>query len=172
MHERTVRTVVESPVGPVTMTAVDGRLAGLFMGTPAGGPAAVAPARPGGRDRAVLAEAAAQLEAYFAGRLTAFDLPLALAGTPFQQRVWTELQAVPYGTTVSYGELAERIGRPTAARAVGAANGRNPIGIVVPCHRVLGAAGRLVGYAGGLDRKRFLLDLERGAPARTAAGAG
>jgi methylated-DNA-[protein]-cysteine S-methyltransferase len=102
----------------------------------------------------------AQLEAYFAGRLQEFDLPLAPQGTRFQQSVWEELGRIPYGTTLSYGELARRIGLPNAARAVGMANGRNPIGIVVPCHRVIGANGTLVGYGGGLERKVTLLDWE------------
>jgi methylated-DNA-[protein]-cysteine S-methyltransferase len=111
--------------------------------------------------QSVFAEAARQLEAYFDGRLTEFELPLAPAGTPFQLAVWTELLRIPYGETMTYGELAERLGRPSAARAVGAANGRNPISIVVPCHRLVGASGGLTGYGGGVDRKRRLLDLER-----------
>jgi methylated-DNA-[protein]-cysteine S-methyltransferase len=104
-----------------------------------------------------------QLLEYFAGRRTEFDLRLSMAGTPFQESVWRALQEIPYGETISYGELARRIGRPADARAVGTANGRNPIAVVVPCHRVIGADGRLVGYGGGLERKRLLLDLEAGA---------
>ena len=104
-----------------------------------------------------------QLVEYFAGHRTDFDLRLSIAGTPFQERVWRALQDIPYGETISYGELARRIGQPEEARAVGAANGRNPISIVVPCHRVIGADGKLVGYGGGLERKRLLLDLEAGA---------
>jgi methylated-DNA-[protein]-cysteine S-methyltransferase len=104
----------------------------------------------------------AQLNQYFAGERTAFDLPVVLHGTPFQLRVWAALQEIPYGTTVSYGELARRIGRPLGSRAVGLANGRNPVSIIVPCHRVIGADGSLTGYGGGLDRKRLLLDLEGG----------
>ena len=113
-------------------------------------------------EAAPFAEAKRQLAAYFAGRLTAFDLPLAPQGTPFQRRVWDELRRVPHGQTVSYGELARRIGSPTACRAVGAANGRNPLCIIVPCHRVVGANGKLIGYAGGMPRKEALLALERG----------
>jgi methylated-DNA-[protein]-cysteine S-methyltransferase len=119
-------------------------------------------------DDGVLAEARAQLSAYFAGERTTFDLPLAPVGTPFQQRVWGELRRIPYAETVSYGELANRLGSPGASRAVGLANGRNPIAIVVPCHRVIGADGTLTGYAGGLERKRALLDLERKASAGSA----
>ena len=103
-----------------------------------------------------------QLESYFARRLEEFDLELAPEGTSFQRRVWDELLRIPYGETLSYGELARRLGRPDAARAVGAANGANPLPIVIPCHRVIGADGRLVGYGGGLEIKRTLLDLEQG----------
>jgi methylated-DNA-[protein]-cysteine S-methyltransferase len=109
----------------------------------------------------VLGEARRQLTAYFAGQLTEFDLPLAPAGTPFQQRVWEGLRSIPYATTMSYGELATKLGSPSASRAVGLANGRNPIAVVVPCHRVIGVNGTLTGYAGGLERKKALLDLER-----------
>jgi methylated-DNA-[protein]-cysteine S-methyltransferase len=103
-----------------------------------------------------------QLDAYFAGTLRVFTLPLAPTGTPFQLRVWSALREIPYGETISYAELARRVGDPKAVRAVGAANGRNPLPIVVPCHRVVGADGSLVGFGGGLDVKRALLDLERG----------
>jgi methylated-DNA-[protein]-cysteine S-methyltransferase len=104
-----------------------------------------------------------QLDDYFAGRRTAFDVPLAMTGSAFQRRVWSELQKIPYGGSISYGKLAERIGIPSAARAVGTANGLNPIALIVPCHRVIGADGSLTGFGGGLERKRFLLDLEAGA---------
>jgi methylated-DNA-[protein]-cysteine S-methyltransferase len=114
------------------------------------------------RDRGALREPAEQLEAYFAGELREFDLPLAPQGTPFQREVWSALREIPYGGTTSYGELAASVGRPHAARAVGAANGRNPIAVVIPCHRVIGASGALTGYGGGLGRKRLLLDLEAG----------
>lgn len=108
-------------------------------------------------------EAIAQLEAYFAGERRRFDLPLAPEGTPFQREVWSALTAIPYGETISYGELARRLGRPAASRAVGAANGQNPIPIVIPCHRVIGADGSLTGFGGGLAIKRRLLDFEAGA---------
>ena len=104
-----------------------------------------------------------QLTEYFAGERQRFELPLAPEGTPFQQRVWRELQAIPYGVTISYGQLAARIGQPTASRAVGLANGSNPLAIVIPCHRVIGANGTLTGYGGGLPIKERLLALERGA---------
>jgi methylated-DNA-[protein]-cysteine S-methyltransferase len=109
------------------------------------------------RDEALLKRPRARLQAYFAGELRDFELPLAAAGTPFQQSVWRALCDIPYGETISYGELARRIGQPKAARAVGLANGQNPIAIVVPCHRVIGADGSLTGYGGGLERKRWLL---------------
>lgn len=112
------------------------------------------------RDPAALAPAVEQLRAYFGGELRAFDLPLRLTGTPFQQTVWAELRRIPYGETISYAELARRVGDPKAARAVGSANGRNPVGVVVPCHRVIAADGTLGGYGWGLDRKRWLLDHE------------
>lgn len=107
-------------------------------------------------------EAARQLEAYFARRRTAFELPLAPQGSPFQQRVWEELRRIPYGETVSYGELAKRIGQPTASRAVGAANGANPIPIIIPCHRAVGGDGSMTGFGGGVALKRMLLALEAG----------
>src|SRR5205085_10571542 len=107
------------------------------------------------------AAAIAQLRAYFRGESTAFDVPLELRGTPFQRRVWASLCTIPYGETVTYGALAQRLGTPSAARAVGLANGRNPVGIIVPCHRVVGSDGSLTGYGGGLDRKRRLLEFER-----------
>ena len=110
----------------------------------------------------------AQLVEYFAGERTSFDLPLAPTGSDFQQKVWAALRTIPYGDTWSYGRLAEAIGQPGAARAVGLANGRNPISIVVPCHRVVGSSGKLTGYAGGVERKAFLLDLERGSAEQPA----
>lgn len=109
---------------------------------------------------AVFKETARQLKGYFAGSLKQFDLPLAAAGTPFQMRVWKALCDVPYGETASYGEIAEKIGKPTASRAVGMANGRNPISIIIPCHRIIGSSGKLIGYGGGLNRKTKLLQLE------------
>ena len=111
-------------------------------------------------DQGVLDEAREQLQAYFKGRRQRFTLPVTPEGTPFQQRVWRELQEIPWGTTTTYREIAERLGQPAAVRAVGHANGRNPIAIVIPCHRVVGANGRLTGYAGGIATKRRLLQLE------------
>ena len=111
-------------------------------------------------DPAWFTEILGQLDAYFAGRLTEFDIPVKLDGTEFQRRVWSQLQAIPYGETISYGELARRVGSPKASRAVGLANGRNPVTIIVPCHRVIGSNGKLTGYGGGLDRKTWLLDHE------------
>jgi methylated-DNA-[protein]-cysteine S-methyltransferase len=113
-------------------------------------------------DPPAFAEAEAQLRSYFAGERTTFDLPLAPRGTPFQLRVWEALREIPYGETATYGELAAAVGKPSAVRAVGAANGSNPIAVIVPCHRVIGADGTLTGYGGGLERKRILLDLEAG----------
>lgn len=112
------------------------------------------------RDPSRLAEAGSQFAAYFRGELIDFDLPLDATGTAFQKRVWSALEAIPYGSTISYAELARRIDNPKASRAVGLANGANPLAIVVPCHRVIGANGSMTGYGGGLSAKRFLLDLE------------
>lgn len=151
--------ITDSPVGPLTLVDDGGALAGLYMGEQKHLPET---ATFGPRDDTVLPALQAGLEAYFEGALQEFTVPLAPVGTPFQQEVWSALRAVPYGTTTTYGALAARLGRTAAVRAVGAAIGRNPIGIVVPCHRVVGASGSLTGYAGGLDRKRHLLDLERG----------
>ncbi|HEV3094547.1 MAG TPA: methylated-DNA--[protein]-cysteine S-methyltransferase [Solirubrobacteraceae bacterium] len=148
---------MDSPIGELTITAEDGLLTGVHMHEQRHFPAIPASAQ---RDDAVLAPTVEQLQAYFAGELTAFELQLDLRGTPFQQRVWAELQEIPYGETISYGELARRVGNPKASRAVGLANGRNPVAIVVPCHRVIGADGSLTGYGGGLDRKVWLLEHE------------
>lgn len=156
-------TTMDSPVGELTLYG-DGRALGGALTPDKDGSPRHVPADWVREDTGVLADAAEQLRAYFAGTLTGFDLPLAPAGTEWQRRVWTALTTIPYGETASYGELARELGRPTASRAVGMANGRNPISIIVPCHRVIGADGTLTGYAGGLERKRFLLSLEsRGA---------
>jgi methylated-DNA-[protein]-cysteine S-methyltransferase len=121
------------------------------------------------RNVPVLARAAAEMTEYFAGARTAFTVPIAPAGTAFQREVWDAIATIPYGETAAYRDLASRIGRPSCIRAAGAATGRNPLSIIVPCHRVVGADGALTGYAGGLDRKRTLLALERNAPAAAAA---
>ena len=151
--------VVDSPVGPLTLVERSGRLAGLYM---AGQRHLPDPGTFGPPDDDALPEVREQLAAYFAGELQDFDLPLGPAGTPFQVAVWEALRRVPYGTTCTYGELAAEVGRPAAVRAVGAANGRNPVCIVVPCHRVVGSTGQLTGYAGGVDKKAALLALEQG----------
>jgi methylated-DNA-[protein]-cysteine S-methyltransferase len=152
--------VVDSPIGPLTLVAADGRLTGLYMDAQRHRPGEQVVGTPGDPKAEPFASAADQLAAYFAGQLTEFDLPLAPAGTQFQRAVWAALQQIPYGETWSYGQLASTIGSPTAVRAVGLANGRNPIAVVIPCHRVIGADGSLTGYGGGLDRKHYLLDLE------------
>jgi methylated-DNA-[protein]-cysteine S-methyltransferase len=152
-----ITTTLASPVGPLTLTASDGHLTGMVMDGQRHAPA-LAPDRR--RDDRWFVGIAGQLEDYFAGRLTRFDIRLQLTGTEFQRQVWSELQRIPYGETVSYGELARRIGNPAAVRAVGLANGRNPIAIIVPCHRVIGADGSLTGYGGGLQRKAWLIDHE------------
>jgi methylated-DNA-[protein]-cysteine S-methyltransferase len=160
--------VIDSPIGPLTLIAQDGRLAGVHMEITRYEPDADAlGAAVASESDPVLAAAAKQLDAYFRGELTSFDLLLSLDGTQFQRSVWTALQSIPYGETISYGELARRIGQPSASRAVGLANGRNPVAIVVPCHRVIGADGSLTGYGGGMDRKRFLLALEQRASGQT-----
>lgn len=150
-------TIVDSPIGPLTLVEVDGALAGLFM---EGHQPAPRPATLGGRRDGILPEVVEQLSQYFALERTSFDLCLKARGTDFQQQVWGVLRTIPYGRTMTYGQVAEALGRPGAARAVGLANGRNPISIVVPCHRVVGSSGTLTGYAGGVARKAFLLDLE------------
>lgn len=162
-------TEVPSPVGPISLRGSERGLTGLFLTEHRHGP-------PEGerahwqRDDGRFVDVRRQLDEYFAGQRTVFDLPLdfeGIGGTAFQRRVWAGLAAIAYGETVSYGELARRIGQAAAVRAVGLANGRNPVSIIVPCHRVIGANGTLTGYGGGMDRKRVLLDLE----ARRAPGA-
>ncbi|MFF4019070.1 methylated-DNA--[protein]-cysteine S-methyltransferase [Streptomyces sp. NPDC001843] len=153
-------TVIDSPYGPLTLVAdEDGVLCGLYMTDQRHRP----PEETfGDRDDTPFAEAQDQLAAYFAGELKEFTLELRLDGTAFQRSVWDQLRRIPYGETRSYGELAAALGNPAASRAVGLANGRNPVGIIVPCHRVIGSGGSLTGYGGGLDRKQRLLDFERG----------
>lgn len=144
-------TVMDSPLGLLLIREEQGMLTAIDF--------ADAPAKADG-DRPVLREARAQLAAYFAGRLRAFDLPLDPRGTAFQLRCWEALRQIPYGRAITYGEEAKRVGNAAACRAVGGANGRNPLPIVIPCHRVLASGGRLGGYSAGLEKKRFLLDKE------------
>jgi len=154
----TRQVTLPSPIGPLTLIAAGGQLTGLYMDAQRHRPANETFGVEGDLADEPFASAARQLEAYFAGELTAFDLPLAPAGTPFQLRVWSALLTIPYGKTWSYAELARAVG--SASRPVGLANGKNPIALVIPCHRVIGSDGSLTGYGGGLDRKRFLLELE------------
>lgn len=162
MNSPAVRTHVTlpSPIGPLTLVAEAGQLTALYMDTQRHRPDEDSLGAQGDRGTAPFDAAARQLADYFGGQLTEFDLPLAPAGTAFQRQVWAALQTIPYGQTWSYAQLAEKIGRASAVRAVGLANGKNPISLVIPCHRVIGSDGSLTGYGGGLDRKRFLLDLE------------
>ena len=158
-------TLVESPLRPIMLTSDGESLTGLYVSER--GQAEIQKKAAASTDwicdenAAPFAEVKRQLDAYFAGNQTTFDLPLKLKGTPFQQQVWEELRKLPYGVTISYGELARRIGNPKACRAVGLANGQNPVSIIVPCHRVVGANGKLTGYSGGLSRKQTLLAFER-----------
>ncbi len=153
------QSLMDTPLGPLLISANDQAITAVaFTDTP--------PAKP--VENALTRAAKAQLVEYFAGQRHQFELPLAPAGTPFRQAAWQALCAIPYGETRSYAEQAERMGNPKAVRAVGAANGANPIAIVIPCHRVIGKNGTLTGYAGGLNRKAWLLELERGEPALTA----
>jgi methylated-DNA-[protein]-cysteine S-methyltransferase len=153
IHYRTI----DSPIGPLALAGTGRVLTHLRMVDQSHEPSRAdwVP------DDRAFPEAVDQLNAYFAGERTDFDVELSLTGSAFQRRVWQALMTIPYGETRSYGEIAEQIGASGAARAVGLANGRNPIAIIVPCHRVIGASGSLIGYGGGLDRKRSLLELER-----------
>jgi len=156
MHE-ILTTTVESPIGPLTLIARDGVLTNVSMHEQRH---ASAPPIEAMRDDAWFKDVAAQLGAYFAGELSSFELEMNPLGTSFQRNVWARLCEIPFGETISYGELAQRVGSPNASRAVGLANGRNPIAIIVPCHRVIGANGALTGYGGGLERKSWLLEHE------------
>lgn len=145
-----------SPIGELTLVASDEALVGLFLERPGAAlPAAEVRRTP------LLERVSAQLDEYFAGRRETFDAPLAPPGTAFQRSVWAVLQTIPFGVTWSYAQVARKLGKPRAVRAVGAANGSNPISIVIPCHRVIGADGSLTGYGGGLPRKRWLLAHEK-----------
>ena len=152
-------TTIDSPIGPLTLVASDGILSAIYMAEHLHQPDPVTfgAAASGGFEGVTR-----QLDEYFAGERRDFDLALAPQGTPFQQRVWAALRTIPYGETRSYGQLAREIDVPHMTRAVGSATGRNPLSIVIPCHRLVGADGSLTGYAGGLARKRYLLDLESG----------
>lgn len=163
---RLVTDLMQGPEGPLTLVARDGALAGIyFQPHRPGGP----PAAPRDPSEPVLQAARAALEAYFQGRRTTFDLPIDPAGTAFQTTVWAALRRIAFGDVTTYGAIAAEIGKPAAVRAVAGAVARNPISIIIPCHRVIGADGRLTGYAGGLDWKRRLLAIEQGG-AFTAAG--
>ena len=153
MTQRSYHSKLSTPIGELLLTSNGSALTGVYLEetTPDAGSQ---------ENDEVLSEAREQLTAYFAGTRTVFDLPLALSGTPFQLSVWEKLEDIPFGTTISYGEQARRLDQPNASRAVGSANGRNPIPIIVPCHRVIGASGDLTGYGGGLERKRWLLKHE------------
>jgi O-6-methylguanine DNA methyltransferase len=158
----TTYTMTESPLGRILLVGSDAGLAGLYLADDERAPL---PAPEWERRDDAFGDVVAQLREYFAGERTVFDVTLDLStGTAFQQRVWAELRAIPYGETVSYGELAHHIGQPGASRAVGLANGRNPVSIIVPCHRVIATGGGLGGYGWGLTNKSWLLDLERGQP--------
>ncbi len=154
--------VIESPIGELLLAGTDEALCQVHFH---GGRDSIEPASEWEENDVSFREVVHQLDAYFAGKLESFDLPLQLEGTEFQKKVWRALQEIPYGETWSYGQLARHIGKPQAMRAVGAANGRNPIPVIIPCHRVIGADGTLTGFGGGLPIKKQLLDLERGEPA-------
>jgi methylated-DNA-[protein]-cysteine S-methyltransferase len=158
MTATTYHTTVPSPLGELLALSDGEHLTGLYLPNHKGGPRADASWQPANAPFATLRT---QLAEYFAGERHEFDVLIRLRGTPFQQQVWQQLTRIPYGATITYAELARRIGSPAASRAVGAANGRNPISILVPCHRVVGASGQLTGYAGGVDKKEWLLAMER-----------
>jgi methylated-DNA-[protein]-cysteine S-methyltransferase len=160
-----IYTVVPSPVGELLLSGVDSRLRVLsFLGSGTKRPPT--PIDPSWqRDDDAFPEVRTQLEEYFAAARREFDLELELIGTDWELKVWDALRRIPYGETRSYGQIADEVCTPAAARAVGLANGRNPVALIVPCHRVIGASGALTGYGGGLERKRTLLDLEAGRPA-------
>ncbi len=154
--------IIWSPVGELTLVADDRGLAAILWENDRPDRVRLGTLEEKA-DHPVLVETERQLGEYFAGERRAFDVPLSFAGTDFQKRVWAALLAIPFGETRSYGEIADQLGAPGASRAVGAANGRNPISIIAPCHRVVGSNGKLTGFAGGLEAKAFLLDLERAA---------
>ncbi|MCQ4163176.1 methylated-DNA--[protein]-cysteine S-methyltransferase [Tahibacter sp. P2K] len=161
---------MSSPLGKLQLVASERGLAAVLWPQEDGSRVRLGPFLPD-RGSAVLAETERQLDSYFKGTLRRFSLPLDFHGTPFQQRVWQALLGIPWGETRSYGQLARELGCPAASRAVGAANGRNPISIIAPCHRVLGADGKLTGFAGGLAAKQYLLRMERGETPEAIAAA-
>lgn len=150
-------TYIDSPVGDLLVRGDGNSVTGLYLPDHKGG---VSPEPSWSRDDKAFAHVREQLAEYFAGERQTFEVPLQLEGTEFQKRVWEELVRIPFGKTITYAELARRVGQPTASRAVGSANGRNPVSIIVPCHRVIGADGKLTGYAGGVDKKLWLLEWE------------
>jgi methylated-DNA-[protein]-cysteine S-methyltransferase len=156
---QTLYTTMESPIGDLLLVGDGETLSGLYMQD---GRKPKRIATDWTESAASFTDVKRQLGEYFAGERTTFEVKLAAEGAPFEREVWHALEGIPYGETVSYGEIARRVGQPAAARAVGTANGRNPIAVIVPCHRVIGADGSLTGYGGGLERKRLLLELERG----------
>ncbi|MEU8840970.1 methylated-DNA--[protein]-cysteine S-methyltransferase [Streptomyces roseus] len=156
-------SIVDSPYGPLTLVATDGVLSGLYMSAQRHRPAEESFGERVAATEEPFPEVVRQLAAYFAGELTEFDVPVRLEGTAFQRSVWDQLVRIPYGRTWSYGELAAQLGKPNASRAVGLANGKNPVSIIVPCHRVIGASGSMTGYGGGVERKVRLLAFEAGA---------
>jgi methylated-DNA-[protein]-cysteine S-methyltransferase len=157
MSEKTCYSVMKSPIGDLVLISNGEALTGLVMNMHKD---EVAGSQDWKRDDRLLAPVRKQLEEYFAGERMEFDVPLEVEGTEFQKRAWAELRRIPYGETISYSEQARRMGKPAAVRAVGSANGRNMISIIIPCHRVIGADGSLAGFGGGIERKRALLELE------------
>jgi methylated-DNA-[protein]-cysteine S-methyltransferase len=159
MNDKLLYTRMDSPIGELLLVGDGHALRGLHMQEGRTAVSVDPEWRPADEPFAGVRR---QLREYFDGERREFDVPLEMTGTPFQRRVWRALQEIPYGETATYGELALRVGRPSASRAVGLANGRNPVAVIVPCHRVIGADGNLTGYGGGLERKRLLLELEAG----------
>ncbi|HEY6852709.1 MAG TPA: methylated-DNA--[protein]-cysteine S-methyltransferase [Gemmatimonadales bacterium] len=151
---------MQTPIGELTLTATDTALTGVYFPSSRHGPPPVAQGEPHGPAAEILARARQQLAEYFTRARMTFDLPLAAQGTEFEHQVWDALRRIPFGTTTSYGEIARKLGDARNARAVGTANGKNPIPIIVPCHRVIGANGDLTGFGGGIERKRWLLEHE------------
>jgi methylated-DNA-[protein]-cysteine S-methyltransferase len=162
---KTYTSTVHSPIGELLLVSGGESLCGIYMEAHNPAPRLTDPVTDDGGVFPVVVE---QLEEWFAGTRTEFDLPITTSGTEFQDAVWAELRRIPYGETTTYGDIAAAVGRPTSSRAVGAAVGRNPVSIVIPCHRVMGASGAITGYAGGVDRKRYLLDHERRTATATA----